>query len=251
MTILDGALTWNLSKVIPRKDLPRIYTSCTPLNTTYTSPDGKISAQPPKVATGGPAQSELDAVREEIIAAIRSAPSRRLDNMISSLDAQTRLLKMHIEIIDDVRQEFQREKRKALASVVGVASIGVAIASLGIAFPVEILAIALPLAASSVLGAVGLSLYNNAQLEKLAKQLPSDEKLEVLFRRRFAREIIERDEGTVAIWMRIKPTVQAALNNLGIATLPKVTSSELRELDRILNSEIHALRRRAQASRSK
>merc|ERR1712216_449521 len=26
-----GSLCWNLSKVIPRKDLPRIYTMCTPV----------------------------------------------------------------------------------------------------------------------------------------------------------------------------------------------------------------------------
>jgi len=74
------------------------------------------------------------------------------------------------------------------------------------------------------------------------------ERLDAHFRRRFARQLIEKDEGLVAVWSRVRPTVQNALQ-LGVAKLPKLSSSDVRELDRILNNDIPALRRRAQASR--
>ena len=242
-----GALTWNLSKVIPRKDLPRIYTTCTPLNTPFTSPDGKMGSLATRTSNGGPAQAELDAARNEVTAAIRSAPARRLDNMITNLDAQCRLLKMHVEILDDVRQEYQRERLKAMGAVTGVGALSGLFVALGVVLP-EAMAFAASLAVASGMGAFGLSLYNNTQLQKFAKGLQEPERLDAHFRRRFARQLIEKDEGLVAVWSRVRPTVQNALQ-LGVAKLPKLSSSDVRELDRILNNEIPALRRRAQASR--
>lgn len=47
-----GSLCWNLSKVIPRKDLPRIHTMCVPVN----------SLQPPSSSSLCPNKGRLHAV---------------------------------------------------------------------------------------------------------------------------------------------------------------------------------------------
>ena len=73
-----GTLCWNLSKTIPTKDTPRIYT-------TYI----------PDLGTGDVDQKntiplgDFDASREEIIAEIKRAPARRANNLVSGLLIQT------------------------------------------------------------------------------------------------------------------------------------------------------------------
>jgi hypothetical protein len=84
-----GSLCWNLSKVIPRKDLPRIYTMCLPIELT-SSPSGtsdnrkEIDGSAGRV-TIAPGLQDLYNAREEVVAQVRKAPERRLDNVITNL----------------------------------------------------------------------------------------------------------------------------------------------------------------------
>jgi hypothetical protein len=78
-----GSLCWNLSKVIPRKDLPRIYTMFLPtVNTDNPDPDGVGAI---------PMQTFID-TREEVIREIYRAPLRRVDNSITELNDTGNLL---------------------------------------------------------------------------------------------------------------------------------------------------------------
>jgi len=243
-----GALCWNLSKVIPRKDLPRIYTTYTPLDTPFTNPEGSDRSDFKHKAFhgGGPSKSDLDSVRTEIMNEIRNAPFRRIDNMITSVFDQTRLLKMHLEILEDVRVDFHRAAQKAQMLSIGV---GVGGLVLGLTpmflFGPEFWSFSATVSVSGLLGAVGLTMYNGNQLETRAKTLMEEHSLDSFFRKRFARDIAERDESTIAIWQRVRPQVQAALENFGLAKVPKIPNSALRSLDDVLNHKVPELRRAA------
>lgn len=241
-----GALCWNLSKVIPRKDLPRIYTTYTPLDTPYTSPGEKSIQVVQRFQGGGPSRSDLDAVRNEVMNEINNAPFRRVDNMITAVFDQTRLLKMHLEILEDARSDFQKAATRAQLTAIGVGVGGIAV---GIGplflFGPELWSFAATMCVSSILGAVGLNMYNATQLEQRAKLLLEDHTLESFFRKRFAREIAERDESMNAIWQRVRPQVRSALETFGLAKVPKVSQSSIRELDNVLNTRIPELRKAA------
>src|ERR1043165_2777496 len=66
-----GALCWNLGKVIPRKDLPLIFTTFVPV-------DG---VAPPKLPPQDFAPPREDPARE-----VKRAPARRVDNLVTQLE---------------------------------------------------------------------------------------------------------------------------------------------------------------------
>ena len=64
-------------QVIPRKDLPRIYTMCIPVDD---------ADKPQQRGDGmGLARKDLDIAREAVIDEVRKAPLRRNENMITRL----------------------------------------------------------------------------------------------------------------------------------------------------------------------
>ena len=82
-----GTLCWNLSKVMPVKDLPIIYTMRLPVG-EIGRPEG--SASPGQLSDShtflqGAGIDELDATREEIVLECVKAPQRRVDNEITRL----------------------------------------------------------------------------------------------------------------------------------------------------------------------
>ena len=93
---------WNLSKVIPRKDLPPIYTMNTPIPTT----DGATGVQSGMLKE---AQAELDRSRVEIVSEVFKAPLRRVDNAITRLHDATRLLRMHAVVLGAVKSDYTKE----------------------------------------------------------------------------------------------------------------------------------------------
>ena len=114
-----GSLCWNLSKVIPRKDLPRIYTMCTPLENQDNHQEiveldnlWKSNRQ------------ELELTRNEVIQEIKRAPERRVDNMITHLYDSARLLSLHCKILESVRSKYQTEKMKIYVGTASLAIIG-------------------------------------------------------------------------------------------------------------------------------
>jgi len=87
-----GALCWNLSKVIPRKDLPPIYTMCVPV-----ANQGE--------GLGRDTMADLHATRQEVVNKVNAAQERRVDNMISRLDDATRILQMYSWVCTAVRRQ--------------------------------------------------------------------------------------------------------------------------------------------------
>jgi predicted GTPase len=147
-----GALCWNLSKVIPRKDLPFIYTMYVPhddregasktkkkttVKTAVASLEngnGQASSTPPQQSSP-PAHSvqhmlehEFDGTRGEVIREVERAPDRATDNVLNLLKSTASRLKMHVTLVEACRKEyFDLElfwKRVQIAGV--VAGVGVA-----------------------------------------------------------------------------------------------------------------------------
>lgn len=103
-----GALCWNLSKVMNRKDLPRIYTMMVPhdLEAPFSIADASSStsqsvpAKPPLSGFLREAVPDLERTRNEIVAEVMRAPARRVDNVTTLLDDSARILRMHAKVLN-------------------------------------------------------------------------------------------------------------------------------------------------------
>ncbi|RLN56546.1 hypothetical protein BBJ29_002196 [Phytophthora kernoviae] len=227
-----GSLCWNLSKVIPLKDLPRIYTMCIPTK--------DIQVQ---TAEGlGASMKDLDAMRDEVVSEVQRAPERRVDNLITNLYDSSRLLKMHAEIFEDLRARYASEKwrRSALVAATFVGGNALAASALYSGVPIEAAA---GLSVATALASAGVVWHNSTVLTQLERDLLLEESLGELFRRRYGRQLAEGDEYVLSLWKRVLPTLQVAVHTLGFSKLPKLKSSEIAALENIVNNEIPELRR--------
>ena len=82
-----GSLTWNLAKIIQRKDMPLIYTMCVPHGDSNS--EEKDCAIP---------LDDLRSTREEVFQKLNELPIKRMDNMISRLLDITNQLEMHCNV---------------------------------------------------------------------------------------------------------------------------------------------------------
>ena len=227
-----GSLCWNLSKVIPRKDLPRIFTMCLPTE------DGNL----PKNGL-----QDLHTARDEVVKEVRRAPERRMDNLLTNLhDAVSQLL-MHSRILQDLQQRWSRLYWQCKWQELGVASSGVgltaAITYLGSGSAMSVEAVAGGILGTTVLATGGLTWYHGVQLREWEQQACSVEELSAAFQRTHAREISDGDEYAAALWQRIREPLRAALQQQTVGEHEKVKASDLAELQAIIEEQVPALRR--------
>lgn len=230
-----GSLCWNLSKVIPLKDLPRIYTMCIPVQ--------KHQYDQARVENGlGTSLKDLDAMREQVIQEVMRAPERRVDNLITNLYDAARLLHMHATILESVRARYTRETWQRHALVASTFFGGNALAAtafiaggpIGLDLSISIL---------SCLASIGLLWNNHRSLQKLADNFLGDLFLNEEFRKQYGRQLAEGDEYVLALWKRILPCVQLSIRTLGLGRVPKIKKAEIDQIEYVLNHEIPALRR--------
>lgn len=105
-----GALCWNLSKVIGRKDLPFIYTMYVPQDKREEAPrslpsaaqeNGETAFNVPKML-----EHEFDGIRGEVIREVERAPDRATDNILNLLKATALRLKMHTTLVEACKKEY-------------------------------------------------------------------------------------------------------------------------------------------------
>ncbi|TDH67407.1 uncharacterized protein CCR75_005469 [Bremia lactucae] len=99
-----GALCWNLSKVIRRKDLPTIYTMYVPQEKRIAPSTSVIEQIPLNVSNM--LAHEFDGIRGEVIREVERAPDRATDNILNLLKATTVRLKMHMTLIEACKKEY-------------------------------------------------------------------------------------------------------------------------------------------------
>ena len=248
-----GSLCWNLSKVIPRKDLPRIYTMYLPPSALK----GGAGARATATAAGGAAASslataltELSSTRDEVLHAVHAAPERRVDNLITRTHDAAAMLRMHAVVLEEARVALVHLRRQygGLAGALLAAAPLAAYATIG---PLGGLAL-LPLPTTTVAAGAGAlcvglataaAAKGRAAFLALHAQLTSDAGLDELFVRLHATEVSEGDEYARSLWRRVRPQLQSALANLSLTELHGLSPSERTALDDILQRQVPDLRR--------
>lgn len=233
-----GSLCWNLSKVIPRKDLPRIFTMCLPVNETNEA----------QLESSG--LKDLHLARDEVVAEVRKAPQRRLDNLMTGLYDAVSQLKMHGRVVQDIQTRFSKLYWQAKKQEIGVAVTGGGLsAAFGflsyydtVPIPATVTGSVL---AATILATSGMAWYHGQQLEEWEKQAFEPEELSAAFQRAFTRQVAEGDEYTAALWQRIREPLGRVLRQEGLDSIAKVTQSDLDGLQKILQEDLPALRREA------
>ena len=122
-----GALCWNLSKVIERKDLPRIYTMCIPVQEV----DGDGADSTENALQQGIA-NDLQTARNEVIEQVLRAPERRIDNMVTQLHNSALMLSVHARVGSAVRRAYSMIGIKQFASTFSIFALSQAIAAGGL-----------------------------------------------------------------------------------------------------------------------
>jgi len=90
-----GTLCWNMSQMTGRKDIPRIFL-------TYS----------PAEADAGSAFKIWDNERQDLVAAIRQAPAKRMSHILQDVDREVRGLRLEVEALARFKSGFgQRLKR--------------------------------------------------------------------------------------------------------------------------------------------
>ena len=237
-----GSLCWNLSKVIQRKDLPRIYTMCLPPS-FHPSRSGDQSEQ----GTLGKGVIDLEATREEVVAEVINAPKRRVDNEISRLSDNVNLLQMHCLVVDNLLTAYSRQlwRNRAMVAATALLTCAGSAGALSLALPMEIAA---GVGATGALSTAGLVYYGSQKAESLARELVEPERIESAYRKIYARRIAEKDEFLQALWLRVRDHLRIGLSASELMEMSRPTSSELSTLETILEKDVHNLRRAAAPS---
>lgn len=231
-----GALCWNLSKVIPRKDLPRIYTMCIP--------QGDAGAGGGALAAG---LADLRKTRDDVLAEVRRAPSRRVDNAITRLQDAAALLLMHAEVTDAARKgALLCRARHYGGTALAAAAAAAATAALAVAAPA--LGPGPPLAAGCVGAAAtaGLHYVNGNEAARRLAELDGPAGLDALYRKAYGAELVRGDEEANALWARVRDHLLRKLDAVGGASrVPAAPSGATAGLRRVLDHDVPALRRAA------
>ena len=239
-----GSLCWNLSKVIPRKDLPRIYTMFLPPEARGPSVQRKTDGDAAAAASSlSHALAELNATRDEVLHAVRSAPERRVDNLITRVHDATALLRMHSVVLEEARRQYATLRTRYLALSAGLLACAPT-ASYAAYVHLDVTAQLSGGLGAVLLGAAAIAaLQMRSALTSASSRLHSDAGLDNIFEALHAVEVGERDEYVRSLWRRVRPAVRTAVGTLQLSSLDGLSSSELAKLDGILQQTVPDLRR--------
>ncbi|MBT7028640.1 MAG: hypothetical protein HN969_13875 [Verrucomicrobia bacterium] len=245
-----GTLCWNLSKTMPTKDAPRIYTTYLPGFATRPLAE---NAKPIPL-------EDFDISRDEVVSEIMRAPARRADNLVSGLLSQARRLSVHVKVCLEAVTAYRR-----LVSRLWLGFSGIVLLSAGAAWLTQEWwlnpewsdafnaknweALTAPgIALGSAL--VGASLFwwfLSLGLRKLRRSIGTEEGVDVFFKRAYRDELsLQKRADLYALWETIKPGVLDIMRVHGLSSLSASISSKklLRKLESAIEKDIPALRRK-------
>ncbi|MBI4564714.1 MAG: dynamin family protein [Planctomycetes bacterium] len=221
-----GSLCWNLGKIIPRKDLPHIFT-------TYLPVDG---AAPPAL----PAR-DFEGTREELIREVRRAPARRIDNLITQLEEHAQRLYVHARVIDEARRNLRRFGAKLWTLLVFLILFAGLAGAITITTHQEWWIPAVIFGGAALVAYAG-SFVIRGLIRGSERQIVAG--LSDIFERLYARELLVRDrvEDLRALWGKVHPHLRHALEKVGVRAFPKLRAEERDRLAGAVETEIPALR---------
>lgn len=225
-----GALCWNLGKVIPRKDLPHIFTTFIPVE----------GAVPSKLPT-----QDFMTAREDLVKEIKRAPARRVDNLVTQLEEHGQRLLVHGKVIHEAGRALRTFRLKLwMILVVGVLFAGLA-GAITIWAGVQWWISATVFGTAALLAYAGTFVINSLVKSESAHLLAG---LTGIFERLYARELLVRDrvDDLHALWDKVHPRVKTSLEKMGILAFPKLSAEERDRLASALEKEVPELRRKLQ-----
>jgi GTP-binding protein EngB required for normal cell division len=225
-----GALCWNLGKVIPRKDLPHIFTTFIPV-------DGAVASKLPT--------QDFVSAREELVKEVKRAPARRVDNLVTQFEEHAQRLRVHASVIDEAARTLRAFRLKLW----GMLIVGVLFAALAGAITIwaqRAWWISATVFGSAALLAYGASFVINGLVRSESQHIISG--LTSVFERLYARELLVRDrvDDLRALWDQVHPRVKTTLEKVGILSFPRLSAEDRDRLSGAIEKEIPELRRKLQ-----
>ncbi len=229
-----GTLCWNLSKAIKTKDVPHIYN-------TYL---------PQQAQAGGAVQRQLiplkdfDASRDEVVAEIKRAPTRRADNLVSDLLVNARCLAIHARVFQLLGRQFQSIQLKSWMLIVAVIALTIALVPMSWSSEHWTTPFLLLLGGGLL---AGLSWFGGrffTRREASSALTPAG--LDRYFEAAYRRELALQDRADLrALWEKVRPKAIKSFALLGPGRLPKGFGlrKQLRQLELVMETEIPKLRR--------
>ncbi len=229
-----GALCWNLSKAIPRKDLPHVYNTYLPVPEAETAPREGEGAVP---------LDDFVASREEVRGEVQRAPYRRLDNVISRLYQYARRLRMHARVLDQLGRERLEQKLRysGVGALIALATFGMVWAEWRWADEAVRWSW---IGGTLLVGA--LALMATAAVFNWDQRLRNKNlSLEALFERAYSRELTLGDQADDlrALWGSVRDRVRRALEAKG--DFGRLRRGDLKRLARVIEEEVPRLRTQA------
>lgn len=234
-----GTLCWNLSKTMKTKDVPHIFNM-------YLPDQAKRSVE--EAGRGVPLR-DFDASREEVVAEIRRAPTRRADNLVSDLLTQARCLSMHGQVCEAVARHYRVLQWKLWGVAAALGLLGVAGAVL--ARQAAQWTTPFSLAAGGILLAVAVWLGGRAYLRSEDSRLRRAEGVDPFFESTYRRPLTWQHRADLrALWERVRPKVLNSVGLLGAGSLPSgfAFRRQLRRLETLIETDIPKLRRKLETA---
>lgn len=235
-----GSLCWNLSKVIPRKDLPKIFTMCLPVPNTHGQEPGSFQENGSSMGRG---LEDLYRTRDDVVAEVHKAPKRRIDNLITRLADSVHLLHMHATICEAARKEHSAHLWNGRMMMGGSSTLAASLVAGSVYSDLVPMEVSIGLTGFGLAGVAGLQWYTSKLLEVETQRLLGPEGLSKLFEATHSGSLSEGDASTMSLWQRIRDKLQSGLSARGLQEMSKVSDSELADLQRILDDEVPKLRR--------
>lgn len=276
-----GSLCWNLSKVIQRKDLPRIYTMCLPPTSrakTSESPELALQQQQQDAegSSGGGSSSsgrtvnvdetragdwarldrdgqgliDLETTREDVVREVLSAPKRRVLNEISRLQDDAHLLQLHYSVVNELASRYSNAvwRHRATTAAVLVGATGSAGGAAYLSLPVEVV---FGTGAVGLMGAAFAHWFGSKSVEDVARRMTSPEGLDEAYQRTASpRDRDPVDEYNKDMWRRAKDQMLTTFGGADVDSVCSDTTrsqraSDLKSLTTLLDVTIPDLRRAA------
>ena len=189
--------------------------------------------------------SDLAANKDDVVELCMKAPKRRIDNVITNLYDSTSTLILYSKIWNDTIARYKKMWRNgrlqeaSLTSLSGLSLGGFNYLGLDAMIQGGVLG-------TSILGIGGLIWYHQTYLSRVQEELVSPESLSASFQRTHARQVLDGDEYVASIWQRVRRSLRTSLTSaFEDGNLDIVSSSELEQLQHILDNDIPRLRRLA------
>ena len=245
-----GTLCWNLSKTIPSKDTPRIYTTYLP---GFATRPLEENAKPIPL-------EDFDISRDEVVSEIMRAPARRADNLVSGLLSHAHRLSVHVKVCLEAVSAYRR-----LVSRLWLGFTGILLLAAGTGWLTqnwwfksdwqvalreqkwEALSEPGLFIGSVIVGASLFWWFLSLGLRNLRRSIETEEGVDVFFKRAYKDELsLKKRADLYATWESIKPRILDVMRVHGLRSLSASTSSKklLRKLEAAIEKEIPALRRR-------